>query len=609
LSQEDHNGSKSVPVAEDIDACREETNNSAGSKPKSVTYDIGDYVTPLDSNLSPNPPSRRIGLGSAPDQARATQAELHWVNALLTHMWPELDQAALHLVDEKLLPMIKRSMPGRIKDPHFSKFTLGNDPPVVKCVEVYNLPHGSVALHVTVDYQSDLRVNFTASSRAGKLNFGMKDFGLFGELVMVVRPYMAEQPGIGGVTMYFINPPAVTLEFTGLAGAADFSFIKRLVRKAIDDAIAEKTVLPNCVTQLMRYSDFQLYPMVLGNPRPIGALRVTPLKAEDLPTRRKLGSRGNDDNNSSKYLRIAVGNEIWHAKTTQLGETKEFMVFNPEQRLHIDLWDEDRHSADDHVGATGPFHLHEAVKLSGQSIALVNPANVDKGAGFVTLKIEYFSGNAAEFGTAGSVIMVLVREVQMPATMSDVKVAITATLRKSQRTSPVCVPMRNEAREETVSSVMRDMRERLKSHGLRRGAIDKLTQADSLACNSEPTTVACNHCMMFPVQLPSELDSGELELALLEQLPPAKIKRRGLRGMFRKSNAEYEWDTLGRCSIGLQDLREAPGLMLPGPVEFIGSSKEAYPAEISVSVYGLDPAKPEVVSIDLDARRRRSAWS
>jgi hypothetical protein len=560
-------------------------------------------------------------------------------------MWPELEQAVGYMVDETLLPMIKRSMPGRAKDPHFSKFTLGKDPPVVQCVEVYNLPQGSVALHVTVDYQSDLQVNFTASSSAGKgrwrikrqLNIGMKDFGLFGELVMVVRPYMAEQPGTGGVTMYFINPPAVTLEFTGLAGAADFIGIKRMVRKAIDDAIAEYVVLPNCVTQLMRYSDFKLYPMVLGNPRPIGALRVTPLKVEGLPSGdwRMFGSRDKDDN----YLRIAFGNDIWHVKTSQLGETKEFMVFNPEQRLHIDLWDDDRHSADDHIGTIGPFHLHEAVKLSKLPLILVNPANEKKSAGFLTMKMEYFSGNISEFGISGSVIMVLVREVHLPATMTDAKVAIHAKLRKTERTSPIGVPMRNEAREGTVSSVMRDMRERLKAHGLRRSAIDKLTQVKSLTCNSEHITVACNHCMMFPVQTPAELDFGELELTLRKQLPPAQIKRRGLRGMFRKRNTEYEWDILGRCSIGLPDLKEAPGLLLPGPVQFTGSSREApshsvtrllipeaertskqkrksdeaatsaYLAEISVSVYGLDPAKPEVVSIDPDARRRRSAWS
>jgi len=546
-----------------------------------------------------------MGLG----YAVGLQEHLLWANVLLQHMWTNLDELAQHIVQEQVEPAIRKKVGDKMMGIRLSQFTLGTRPPDLTFVDVYDLPHGSVALHVTVDYQSNMAME-VCSDRVAP--FGVRNFGIFGEIVFLMRPFIAEHPGTGGVTVYFINPPDVTLDFTGLARTAQLKGIKSVIRDAIDGALADRVVLPNCITQLVRFSDMKLYPMVMGTPRPIGTVRVTLLGAKHLPSGDWgiLGGGGHADN----YFRIGLGDHKWCIKASCIGEICEFMVFDPEVRLHVDLWDEDQLSEDDHLGHREGMYLFEAVRLSEQPLQLFSPGSTTKKAGTVVLKIQYFEGINMQPGSDGCMVMVMVREIQLPHTMAGCRINMRAKLGSVEHTSPMCRPVTNTKHVKLVGSLMEDMRQRLQAYKLDEDSIEKLTQVKGLKCMPTKVDMACNHCMMFSLESVEQLDEGCLSLTLLQWFENKASEQSLLDVTATMSTMntklpKLEESTLATSRMRLSDLMRARNHVLPGPVTMLAEDGTIFVAEISVALFGLHPADPPVIHIDRSSKRRRSAWN
>lgn len=525
--------------------------------------------------------------------------QLDWLNFLISHTWPQMGQLASNIVEVHIEPLLREKLPERLKGMKLSKFTIGERPGKFERFEVYDLPNGTSCVHAALDCHSEMQIEWEVKG----FTFGIKDISLIGEIVFLLRPFIEELPGTGGVTVFFINPPELDFKFTGVARVAEFKGVKSMIRSVLDDVLADVLVMPNVITQLMRYSDFSLYPMVMGDPVPIGLLRIKTLKAKDLPSGdiNCLGLLGGgvDDN----YIKVSLGNDKWTAKVKKsaLGATHDFVVYDPEQQLRIDLWDEDQYTDDDHMGRAGPFGLHEAMELSDKSIQLYDPSDSAKPAGTLVLQVDYYLGTPRTLGPVLNAIMLPIREVHMPPAKENSKVYIRAELGAVQKRSRVGVVMKSHLKEHTVASVMGDMQERLRKHGLSDVDIQKLTTTDGLSCNSDQISMAINECMTFMIPDGAGLDSGEIKMTLLEEVHDDKAKPAKKRGR-QPSMLESE---LGRCVIRLRDLKEAPQLTVKGPALFKHSDGTAYNVEVSAFVCGFKAGRPDKVSDTNRAELRR----
>mmetsp|Transcript_14682 Transcript_14682/g.28937 ORF Transcript_14682/g.28937 Transcript_14682/m.28937 type:complete len:609 (-) Transcript_14682:81-1907(-) len=573
--------------------------NSDGTR---YTHTPGGRSVKVNAAMQVTPSSLNdMGLG----YAVGTREHLMWANVLVQHMWTNLDQLAMHIVQEQIEPVIRKKVGDKLVGIRFSQFTLGTSPPELTFVDVYDLPHGSVALHVTVDYKSNMAMEVCSDKMS---SFGVRNFAIFGEIVFLLRPFIAEHPGTGGVTVYFINPPEIAVEFTGLARTAQLSGVKNIIRDAIDGALADRVVLPNCVTQLVRFADMKLYPMVMGTPRPIGTLRVTLLGAKHLPSGDWgiLGG-GHEDN----YFRIGLGDHKWIVKPSSIGEMCEFMVFDPEVRLHVDLWDEDQLTEDDHLGHLEGKYLFEAVRLSEKPLQLFSPGSTTRKAGTVVLKIQYFEGINMHPGSDGCMVMVMVREIHLPHTMADRRISIRAKLDDNEHTSPRCRPLTDLAHIKLVGSLMEDMRKRLQLQGFNEESIQKLTEVQGLKCMPTTVEMACNHCMMFAMESEGHLNDGEIILTLLEWVErkqPEKNRVAEGQGVMLPT---LDQSILATNKVKLLDLKRARNHVLPGPIKMVAKngSRTTFTAEISVALFGLHPTDPPVIYVDRSSERRRSAWN
>merc|ERR1719433_659452 len=71
--------------------------------------------------------------------------------------------------------------------------------------------------------------------------------------------------------------------------------------------------------------------------------------------------------NTEPYLKLALGDQIWTPTVKMPGSTCDFTVFDPEQRLHISVWDKDLSTQDDLLGQLGPYSMADAMAVSEEA--------------------------------------------------------------------------------------------------------------------------------------------------------------------------------------------------------------------------------------------------
>ncbi|KAL3213296.1 hypothetical protein MRX96_035531 [Rhipicephalus microplus] len=180
---------------------------------------------------------------------------------------------------------------------------------------------------------------------------GIRDLQIHGHLRVVMRPLTKQMPLVGGVTVFFLRPPAIDFTLTNLGQVLEVPGLNDLLKKAVSDQVAAMMVLPNkysvklqehVSTQTLRYS------------LPCGVLRVEVVAAKDL-VKADIGMLGLGK--SDPYAIISVGAQEF--RTQVIPNTVnpkwnyycEVVVYQiPGTTLDIEVMDEDQSSKDDFLG-------------------------------------------------------------------------------------------------------------------------------------------------------------------------------------------------------------------------------------------------------------------
>jgi len=606
-----------------------------------------------------------------PEFVENSAEELSWFNHALECMWPKVSDLAQFIAEQNILPKIQQKLANlqfhnkeiQVKDVHFSQFTLGDKSPIFGPVMVSSYPQGSVRVRVGFRYLSDMHMEVSMQTPLGIQKFGMKDLKIVGEMVFRLRPYIHSNPGVGGVSMFFINPPEIDFTWSGNAGLGNFPGIKEQVRKVVDQVASNLVVLPNVVSQLMNFKDRVPYPLLFTSPSPLGMLRLTLIKAVsdehpsckpkkeqrdstkgmELPppveSQPKSGGGGlfgslvqvkkklNDTvdlvehklahavgRSLDPHLKFKVGQQVWDAEVVDWGTTHDFIVWDPEQMLHITLWDRDLASGDDKIGVTQPmsvsealtqlqkgvefFEPHSAVKhemsklgskldeahgklrtaskgsnrFSQMTQQLFGISSASKRAGEIQLKAEWFEAMPGFLHPEGSIIIVRISEMRQDSQfLKDALPALRAKLGDEEKTTKEASAMKGATDNKAVMTVLEECRANLQKEGVTAKVIDKALDLSSIA----KSRVAINRSLYFPIDAKTDINTLSIDLSLVD-----------ITKISRKHSTE---EVLGTTTIKLSQLMSAPGLYLPGPHIF-PHTEGGITADITIMLSGLKAA-------------------
>lgn len=380
--------------------------------------------------------------------------DVAWMHKVLTYIWPKVDAAVFKIMTQRLQPRIQELSPA-LRGVHFKSFTLGKNVPHFRRVGLWKAPCShrdkesrGIELRAFVELRASTaedrdehgqRIELADSYT--RMVAGVSHLTIEGELIIRLQPLLCHWPIVGGVVAYFLDSPKVEARFEGLAKIAEFAMLQRSVRNIINREIAQWLVLPNVVSCACVKNEDVVDTAVLRDPKPAGVLRVTAMSARNLT--------GVDwhffgEATSDPYLRIFLSADEWKSSVVEKccnpvwpeSQVKDFMVYDKEQKVQIDVHDWGMLKSSDLLGQTGPLTVVQCLHNSEKPIPLFGPSTdgtssqptspaSSRPAGEVILRFEWLRIlSVSDEWADGAVVRVKFDEVYVPSSMAEDRIAV-----------------------------------------------------------------------------------------------------------------------------------------------------------------------------------------
>ncbi|XP_022596899.1 extended synaptotagmin-3-like [Seriola dumerili] len=313
--------------------------------------------------------------------------KVHWLNKVLEQAWPFFGMYMEKLLKENIQPAVRLSSPA-LKMFTFTKVHFGHIPLKITGIKAYTheVDQKEVVLDMNICYDGDVDIDAEVQA---PIVAGVKGLKLKGMLRVILEPLIGQVPLVGGVTFFFIRPPTLEINWTGMTNLLDSPAFSSLSEETIIDIISSLMVLPNrmCFPLIDQVKVDQM-----RFPLPRGVVRVHLLEARDLLAKDTY-MMGLVKGKSDPYAKLRVGNRNIKSKTVKenlhpkWNEVYEFVVHEaPGQELELELYDEDT-DKDDFLGRYNlDFGEVKREKEMDQWFPLEGVQN-----GEVHLKLQWFS--------------------------------------------------------------------------------------------------------------------------------------------------------------------------------------------------------------------------
>ncbi|XP_039548441.1 extended synaptotagmin-1-like [Pimephales promelas] len=274
--------------------------------------------------------------------------KVEWLNKVIHQAWPYIGQYLEKLLTETIASSIRGSST-HLQTLSFTKIDFGGKPMKVVGVKAHSENEkGQILLDVYISYVGDVEINVEVKRYFCKA--GVKGIQLHGMMRVILEPLIGDVPIVGAVTMFFIQRPKLTINWTGLTNLLDIPGVNMMSDTMIMDAIASFLVLPNRLTVPL-VAD--LHVAQLRSPLPRGVVRIHLVEAESLAAKDTIVSGVSDP-----YALLRVGPQTFksqHLDNTlnpKWGEMYEVIVHEvPGQELEVEVFDKDP-DQDDFLGRT-----------------------------------------------------------------------------------------------------------------------------------------------------------------------------------------------------------------------------------------------------------------
>uniref|UniRef100_A0A9J8AKS1 Extended synaptotagmin-like protein 1b n=1 Tax=Cyprinus carpio carpio TaxID=630221 RepID=A0A9J8AKS1_CYPCA len=267
--------------------------------------------------------------------------KVEWLNKVIQQAWPFIGQYLEKLLTETIAPSIRGSS-SHLQTLSFTKVDFGG-----KQSNVSSTPSFS-------SYVGDVEINVEVKRYFCKA--GVKGIQLHGMMRVILEPLIGDVPIVGAVTMFFIQRPKLTINWTGLTNLLDVPGLNAMSDTKIMDAIASFLVLPNRLTVPL-VAD--LHVAQLRCPLPRGVVRIHLLEADGLASTDNY-VKGVMAGMSDPYALLRVGPQTFKSRhldntlNPKWDEMYEVIVHEvPGQELEVEMFDKDP----DHDDFLGRYHI------------------------------------------------------------------------------------------------------------------------------------------------------------------------------------------------------------------------------------------------------------
>lgn len=268
-----------------------------------------------------------------------------FLNDIICQLWDYINVAGAQVTKDVVEPMFEEMLPGPLKSLRFKKIDLGRKPIQFANVDVHKREDTVIKFDIDVNWDGECDIELEADLIGG---FGVESVKVNGRISAILTPLADRLPVVMAAQIAFVNPPLLQLDFTGLANVADLSIIDDTIRKIIDNIVASILVLPNRLLIKLDPSNdyFKTYQQHLG------FLRLTVVQGLGLKT-----PKGFFKDTPDCYCKVRLGaSDTWKTSTKkndstpEWNETHDFLLTDHDQRIYIDLLDDDFNS-DDQLGS------------------------------------------------------------------------------------------------------------------------------------------------------------------------------------------------------------------------------------------------------------------
>lgn len=301
-----------------------------------------------------------------------------WLSQIIRQVWPYAANIAQFILLKYVQPALNASVPTGIPAPRFTKIDIGDDAVVVERIRVEPRTYGdelAAVIEADISYDGKPDIQMTLSDVT---TFGVSHAKLKGRVEILLRPLLDRLPLIGAAQIAFINRPDLDYTLTGLAAVANQSFIRGIVRSAVDDVLAQVAVLPNRVA----YKCAPKIDYFLFSAQPVGVLRIAALCGELFPStdRNALKQAVGLSELPDVYLTLTHGSTVVKTKhvndrSDPVWENQLFdFVLTSEsatQSVHIEAYDYDGFSNDDFLGKADVL-VSDFIRRGVQEIGLLD---------------------------------------------------------------------------------------------------------------------------------------------------------------------------------------------------------------------------------------------
>jgi len=209
--------------------------------------------------------------------------------------------------------------------------------------------------HLRWEAETDIEIN------AGPVRLALNYLLLDGLGCIVLRPLQDDHPVIGGMQVFFCNPPTVHVGLTGLAGLTALTGIDRKIGGLLEYALRELMVLPRRLTVRIGTTKIEDWP-AYRDPPPCGVIRIYVLAARDLVAAdvHMTGPRSSDP-----YCVIRLGTTEFTTRTIKRNcnpvwgddEFFDFPVYHEQQHVVLNIFDSDALGQNDFLGSLPPVYV------------------------------------------------------------------------------------------------------------------------------------------------------------------------------------------------------------------------------------------------------------
>lgn len=215
-------------------------------------------------------------------------------NEAARHLWPYISKYVETLLREEVQPALQSALPEVLSGVRFTeKCHLGDQAPIFESIECLKVERGyrqddpcgsryreaslrlvaEVALAGNCEIELEIPMEFPMMNvERLEPRLGVSDLRLRGTLVVELSHLLEDLPLIGGIQVFFVNPPELDLKLTGAIGwMQHVGVIKRMLVDAILKQLGTVLVLPKRVAS--PFAD-EVDVFQLLTPMPEGILRL-----------------------------------------------------------------------------------------------------------------------------------------------------------------------------------------------------------------------------------------------------------------------------------------------------------------------------------------------